>query len=156
MKRKGMAMVLCFVLLAAMLPVQVQAEERAQIARSSDFIDDYNINFYSVGGGKVRIAFEVYATSVMDDVGATRILLYGGPSADQLLPVENVLRIHESEYDCVQYVESQFFCDIYRSVWILLSGACICESDKRWRMGFPQYMDKYHSSIRRGAWHAPF
>lgn len=88
MKRKGMAMVLCFVLLAAMLPVQVQAEERAQTARASDFIDDYNINFYSVGGGKVRIAFEVYATSVMDDVGATRILLYGGPSADQLLPVE--------------------------------------------------------------------
>ena len=43
-------MVLCLVLLAAMLPIQVQAEERAQIARSSDFIDDYNINFYSVGG----------------------------------------------------------------------------------------------------------
>lgn len=74
MKRKGTAMVLCLVLLAAMLPIQVQAEERAQIARSSDFIDDYNINFYSVGGGKVRIAFEVYATSVMDDVGATRII----------------------------------------------------------------------------------
>ena len=90
MKRKGMAMVLCLVLLAAMLPVQVQAEEEEgeQIARASDFIRDYNVYISRVSSGKVRIAFEVYAKSVMDAVGATRILLYGGPSADQLLPVE--------------------------------------------------------------------
>ncbi len=87
MKKKGMAMVLCLVLLAAMAPARVYGAEAEplQAMRTSEYIRDYNVYISRADSGTVRIAFSVYATMRMDDVGATRIYIYGGPSEDQMV-----------------------------------------------------------------------
>lgn len=76
MKKRLIAMLLAFIIVASIVPYSVFAQEEPNGEKASNYLNMYSASLYSKGvTGKLTLTFEVFATDDMDRVGVLEIIV---------------------------------------------------------------------------------
>lgn len=100
---KKIASILCAIMLIAVLPASACAVEATP--RASEYFGYTDVRAYATGNGKVLIEVSVDATHMMDEVGASYVIIYKELSSGSYQKVYTFSK----DTTCGMIVEDSFF-----------------------------------------------